>query len=190
MGSKLSATDIVEALKSVSDNKIWVQELPLFAGGRRIDFWTLEPSFSKGYRATSYEVKVSRSDFKRDTEEKQRGAIEVADRFFYVTPPGLVSKAELPKWAGLMEWDGNSFRVPKRAPKLAKRDPDWEFIVSVMRGAENYGRDAGVLKAENAFLKSRLDTIERNEKRRREADFDKWVARSRKSPSRPSGKGE
>lgn len=94
---KLTAANILDALIARADDKIWAAELALLGGGRRIDFWTLEPAASAGYRATAYEIKVSLDDFQRDTEEKQAGAISYSDRFFYVTPPGmLMPKFHLP----------------------------------------------------------------------------------------------
>lgn len=171
----MTADDIIEGLIGVSQDKIWVKELPLFAGGRRIDFWTLEPSFSKGYRATSYEVKISRGDFKRDSDEKQAGALSYSDRFFYVTTPGLLKRDEVPDWSGLMEWDGKNFSVRRRAPKRKKHEPNWEFVVSALRGSAQFGRDAGLTLAENAYLKHRLAMIERAQKAKQERDMDRWL---------------
>jgi len=82
----MTTSEILDALIAVSDDKIWASELALLAGGRRVDFWTLEPAASKGFRAQAYEIKISRGDFKRDNEGKQEGALSYADRFWTVTP--------------------------------------------------------------------------------------------------------
>ena len=51
------------------------------------------------------EIKVSRADFKRDTDEKRRAWFSVADRFAYVAPLGLIKRSEVPPGCGLMEYD-------------------------------------------------------------------------------------
>lgn len=64
MSEKITAATIVDRLIAISEDKIWATELALPPWReRRIDFWTLEPIGSKGFRASSYEIKVSRSDF-------------------------------------------------------------------------------------------------------------------------------
>lgn len=147
----MKTQDILDALIAMADDKIWATELALFSGDRRADFWTLEPAASQQFRATAYEIKVSRHDYKRDNDEKQGGALKFSDRFFYVTPPGLIQKADLPSWAGLLEWDGTNFQVKRKAPRRTKAEPDWEFIVSLLRNSGDVRRDTGLLKAQLAF---------------------------------------
>jgi hypothetical protein len=142
----MTAKEIIEALMARSNDFIWASELDFFGGLRRIDFWTLEPIKSKGFRATSYEIKISRADFRRDSEDKQSGALKFCDRFYYVTPPALISKSEIPEWAGLQEWDGVRFNQIKRAPAREKAEPTWEFIVSIMRNCGESRRDVGLFK--------------------------------------------
>ncbi|TXI03950.1 MAG: hypothetical protein E6Q76_13135 [Rhizobium sp.] len=147
----MTSQDILDALIGWSNDKIWASELAFFAGSRRIDFWTLEPAASQGFRASSYEIKISRADFKRDGDEKQAGALMFADRFWYVTPPGLLRKDELPSWAGLQEWDGTKFAIMRRAPKLQKAEPTWELLVSILRNSGDCRRDVGLLKAQVSY---------------------------------------
>ena len=157
---KLTAQDILNALIAYSDDKIWASELAFNGGERRIDFWTLEPHRSKHFRSSAYEIKVSRADFKRDTAEKQQHALSFTDRFWYVTPHGLLDRSEIPEWAGLQEWDGRFFHVRKKAPMREKVDPTWEFIVSLIRNSGETRRDIGLMKQENMFLKMRNDRLE------------------------------
>lgn len=53
----------------------------------------------------AYEIKVSRSDFLREVKAplKQVPALRISNRFYYVTPPGLLKVEEIPPWAGLLE---------------------------------------------------------------------------------------
>lgn len=151
----MTAKDIIEALTARSSECIWASEMDFFGGRRRVDFWTLEPIKSKGFRATAFEVKISRADFRRDSEEKQSGALMFCDRFYYVTPPGVVTKADIPEWAGLQTWDGERFAIVKRAPVRQKAEPTWEFIVSLMRNCGQSRRDVGLLKMQVSFYEAR-----------------------------------
>jgi hypothetical protein len=186
----MSATsEILEALIALSDSRIWATELAFFSGTRRIDFWTLEPTYSQGFRTSAYEIKVSRADYQRDSEAKQDGALKWSDRFWYVTPPNLISPKELPEWAGLQEWDGTLFRVKRKAPPRKKADPDWEFIVSLLRNSGDCRRDVGLMKTQIAFLQSRLDMWTRQRKTASEANFARWMEKS-KAVSTPTTEGD
>ena len=134
-------TAILEALQSRASSLISATETKLGAKSRRIDFWTLSPHPGKGHLATSYEIKVSRQDFKRDTHVKQREARLFSDQFYYVTPPGLVTPEEIPDWAGLQEWDGQRFRYSVYAPNLSKSEPSWEFVSQLIRSSCEVRRD-------------------------------------------------
>lgn len=92
---------------------------------RRIDFLLMR--ISRGSRPRheriALEVKVSRADFKRDTDEKRRAWFSVADRFAYVAPAGLISVDELPPGCGLLEYQpgaifaSDELKWKKVAPK-------------------------------------------------------------------------
>lgn len=133
---------ILSALKVKYTDHIWAAELRLSSGARRCDFWVLQPHASKGYLAQAFEIKVSRADFKRDHELKQRDSRLFSDRFWYVTPPGLVKPEEVPVWAGLREFDGKSFKTKVEAPHRDKDAPSWELMVSLLRCSEQVSRDA------------------------------------------------
>src|SRR5690606_17694170 len=103
-----------------------------------------------------------------------------SDRFWYVTPPGLLEPREIPEWAGLMEvgehaWD---WRIRKRAPRRQKAEPDWYFVVSLLRNSGDRGRDVGLLKSQVAFYKLRADELERREAMRCDFQRRRWVARA------------
>lgn len=51
------------------------------------------------------EIKVTRADFKRDTEEKRAAWRAVTDKFAYVAPAGMIKVEELPEGCGLIEYD-------------------------------------------------------------------------------------
>lgn len=100
---------------------------------RRIDFLLMR--ISRGSRPRhermALEVKVSKADFKRDTDEKRRAWFSVADRFAYVAPAGLISVDELPPGCGLLEYHADALfpsdelKWKKVAPK--KTEPPIPF---------------------------------------------------------------
>ncbi len=155
--------EILDALTARASSLICATEPQLGAKLRRIDFWTLHPQEGKGHCATSYEIKVSRQDFKRDSAMKQREARLYSDQFYYVTPKDLVKPDEIPDWAGLQEWDGKRFTFKVHAPKLSKSAPSWDFVVSLIRSSTAIRRDTATevsdLKVKLHHLQWKLDRV-------------------------------
>lgn len=60
---------------------------------------------SPRHERIALEVKVTRADFKRDTDEKRAAWFAVCDRFAYVAPVGMIQPEELPAGCGLMEYN-------------------------------------------------------------------------------------
>ncbi len=153
----MNAADILDALiAECDDSMIWASELALSTGARRCDFWTIAPWQSKGYLATAFEIKVSRADYRRDTYEKQREARLFSDRFYYVTPPGLLQAEEIPDWAGLIEIVEGKKRIVVPAPLRDKDAPSWELIVSLLRNSGQIRRDADLVRKERDRLRRQL----------------------------------
>ncbi len=96
---------------------------------------------TNGY-VVEYEVKISRSDFFQDFKKMQEVYVypidearqvqqffkhdglregKAANRFFFVTPEGLVDKEEIPKHAGLIYYRDGYLDTKKPAPLLHKR---------------------------------------------------------------------
>lgn len=156
MSDRAKTEEITSRLIAQNADKLCVTELPFDGFRRRIDVWTVAPIASKKYEAIAYEVKVSRSDFKNDSEEKQRFALRYSDRFFYVTPPSLLQKDEVPTWAGLIELHGAEFKVIKQSPRREKQAPDWALFVEAVRNASNVRRDTELMRRENSMLRDAL----------------------------------
>ena len=153
----LSATDILDVLiEDCDDSMIWASELALSTGARRCDFWTIAPWQSKGYLATAYEIKISRADYRRDNFEKQREARLFSDRFYYVTPVGLLKPHEVPDWAGLIEIDEGKKKTVVPAPLRDKDVPSWELIVSLLRNSGQIRRDADIVRKERDSLRRQV----------------------------------
>lgn len=139
MSDTLTAAKVLDAIAAKYDTSVLLRELVLAdpahnvlvdewlaAGGpessipfpvgacRRIDALMLEG----GTRRTAIEVKVSRSDFLRETPEKRAVWESVTDRFVYACPSGLIQPGEIPPHCGLW-WIGpdQSVTVKSRARK-------------------------------------------------------------------------
>lgn len=168
----VTANDVLDALiADCDDSMIWASELALSTGARRCDFWTIAPWQSKGYLATAYEIKVSRSDFRRDTYEKQREARLFSDRFYYATTPGLLRTEEIPDWAGLVEIRDGRKQIVVPAPLRDKDAPSWELIVSLLRNSGQIRRDADLVRKERDRLKRMLKDANQ---RLRDAGHQPW----------------
>lgn len=153
----MNAAEILDLLiAGCDDSMIWASELALSTGARRCDFWTIAPWQSKGYLAIAYEIKISRADFRRDTHEKQREARLFSDRFYYVTPAGLLRPEEIPDWAGLIEIADGKKHTIVMAPLRDKDAPSWELIVSLLRNSGTVRRDADLIRKERDRLKRQL----------------------------------
>ncbi len=86
---------------------------------RRIDGLMFDGNSTR----TAIEVKISRADFLRETEEKRRPWRKITNRFVYATPAGLLRPEEIPDGCGLWEADGNAVRIVKRARSNPKPEP-------------------------------------------------------------------
>lgn len=181
---KIDAKEILNALIATAEAKIWATELQFHQGISRIDFWSMEPHASKNHRIQAYEIKVSRSDFQRDTKQKQELALKYSDRFWYVTPPNLIKIHEVPEWAGLMEWDGKTFTINKKPPQHFKAPPDWQFVAALIRSCGELHRDMDVINMQNRYLTQRNKDLERQLSIRSRRDMER-MRRNFKAPPRP-----
>lgn len=168
----MDAGEIIDALiATTGDTCIWATELAYSSGRNRADFFTLQSHASKGYKATAFEVKVSRADFKRDSHKKQREARLFSDEFYYVTPPGLLKLEEVPDWAGLIEIHNGKRKVIHEAPRRDKDMPSWELVVSLIRNSGRVRRDEDKRLKELAHVKKRLGDVK---KKLREQGLEPW----------------
>ena len=93
---------MIEALRKRSEPLCSAEEVQLANGRSRVDFLTIDPH--KSHEVIVYELKASRADFRNDSKEKQKRALAVCNRFFYVAPKDMIRKDEVPEWAGLLEY--------------------------------------------------------------------------------------
>lgn len=100
-----------------------------------IDFFAIHTWPSKSFHSISYEVKVSRGDFRKEIKcpRKRQFAESVSHESYFVTPPSLVRVDEVPEGWGLMEavTTKNKLRVIKPATRRYRVDWPVSFTVSI-----------------------------------------------------------
>ncbi len=122
---------------------------------------------SRGLEIYGFEIKVSRSDWKRELADANKSApIQCfCDRWYIVAPLGLVEKAELPVTWGLMETDKEATKLITKveAPPLAAKALDRAFVASMLRNATETmeSRLSQATLSNEAYAKGKKDGEER-----------------------------
>ena len=110
---------------------------------RRIDFLLMRTGRRSRplHERIALEVKISRADFRRDTDEKRAAWFSVSDRFAYVAPVGMIQPHELPAGCGLLEYNPHAtfgtdrLRWKVNAPRRAdKPQPFNDHFFSYLMG--------------------------------------------------------
>ena len=99
---KCNASEILRLLRSRHKDDVFVDEVktgPTGNGLLILDAWAMKKSWSRP-STIGYEIKVSRSDFTRDS--KWHGYLDYCNEFYFVAPPGIIRPDELPPEAGLL----------------------------------------------------------------------------------------
>lgn len=113
-------------------------------GHRRMDAWAMKKSYTQP-RAICYEIKVSRVDFLRD--DKWHHYLPYCNEFYFVCPPDLIDKSELPEGTGLIYTSkkGTSLVTKKKALWRDVRIPEslYKYILfsraDIIDGMGNHG---------------------------------------------------
>lgn len=139
----MKAADVIAALRASYQPPEWATFTEVTDGtgahaSRRADMIAMNLYPSKGLEMRCIEVKVSRSDLAaelRDPEKAETFA-QFCDGFWLATPKGLAGPDELPAPWGLIEVDGNSARVKRRAaPNPSPIPPSKMFMAGLLRAA-------------------------------------------------------
>lgn len=105
-----------------------------FVGKFEMDVFKLT---NNGY-VSEFEIKVSLTDFEADFRKKDKhqllaSKVYPANRFYFVSPSGLLSLNNIPKYAGWLEFEDNRLYTKKNAPLLNKeRYSDYKKIAQKM----------------------------------------------------------
>lgn len=113
-----------------------------YDAGRTLDAMAICVWSSKKHAIHGYEIKVSRKDFKRELADPDKAGVfyQWVDRFYLVTPPGLVKPEELPTHWGLLEASptGRFLLTKKQARTIGQSVigiEERERLVCMLRGA-------------------------------------------------------
>lgn len=165
-----------------------VRDAAGFSAQRTIDALALHLWPSRGHELHAFEVKVSRSDWRRElaAPEKADGWCAVVDRFWVVAPRGVVPPEEIPATWGLLETRGSGLSAtvpaPLLRPKADRPLTDRSLLACMLRAAgaglaktpeqqaidaaEQRGREAG-----KAFAEQQLQSLAQQR--------DDWAERGR-----------
>lgn len=132
-----------------------------FADAVAVGLWP-----SHGHEIEGIEIKVSRSDWKREADhpEKSQPVYRYCNRWWLAAPKGMIAPDELPVTWGLLELDGDTLRAKKKAPVLTPEPPTIGFMASLLR------RHAGVdAKMTEKLLREKTIKIDEDAQRRIDA---------------------
>ncbi len=145
---------------------------------------------SKGLAFIGFEVKASRSDWKRELDRpgKNAGWLACCHEWYVAAPDGVVQLAELPAGWGLMLPSGaTNLRIAKRSDRPAPEPVTMDMIAAIFRASANSRKH--VLRqlisdqraeirakecADHEELKRRLAAAERNYEELQDALGERW----------------
>ena len=182
----MTADDLIALLKAKHAEDVVVTECklgPSWGGGcGRIDAWVMPRSWVHP-SVHAYETKVARSDFVADN--KWMNYLPYCNQFWWVTAPGVCTKAEIPAGCGWMEASltGSRLFTRVKAPFVQRPIPEEVFryilmsrvkivdeqphhtsrerieaILSAKAGDLHFGRLAG--KRIHQLVKERISKVE------------------------------
>jgi hypothetical protein len=127
---------------------------------------------SRGLYLTGFEIKVSRSDWKKELAHAEKSVeLQRFCKYWYVAAPvGVVPVAELPETWGLVEVQASTASIVKPAPVLEWQQPDLLFVCSVLRSAVECTVPTGTVDARvsEAIAKATASAEENRDWRQRE----------------------
>jgi len=134
----MTAFDIISAVRKHIE-LLWLEQVRVGCGygpdgERTMDLWGISPK--RPFLHVAVEIKTSRGDFLRDVKQpmKQRRARLAANQFYFAAPAGMLTAADLPLWAGLIEVHPSGLaRIAVPAPWFDSSPPTWSFVASLVR---------------------------------------------------------
>lgn len=118
---------------------------------QRLDAWAMSLWPSTQLTRVTYEVKISRGDFRREMRSplKRRVGLLYSNLFYFVAPAGLLKVEEIPPECGLIEVEPANpllmhgpthvCKVTVEAPRRDTPPPGWMFFAAVARRAMREG---------------------------------------------------
>lgn len=141
--STITADDLRVALKDTYSSPEWYLgfEVGNSTGSncrRYADAVAINAYPSKGFEIRGFEIKVSKSDLKKELEEgaKADAIAKFCDYWFLVVPKGLTDTFTIPKTWGVIEYNNGTLRQKIKAEKLTPEPPTVGFLCAMLRGRE------------------------------------------------------
>jgi hypothetical protein len=130
---------------------------------QRLDGWSVHYFKSKRNVTRSYEIKVSRSDFKSEISKplKRRPALRLANEMYFVAPQYLLEAREIPPECGLLEvTTEGDIKTTLPAPFRDVMPPTWLFVAAITRriDRERMARHGAEMAAETTLRLASLAT--------------------------------
>lgn len=144
MSKKTTATDIRRAMSAQWRAPEWaimweVANATGYAQRRFADAVMMSLWPSRGLELHGVEIKVSRSDWKRE-KDNPRKAEEIAqfcDRWWIYSASGVIRDlSELPMAWGLREWDGIKWTTRREAARTEAQPVTREFLAALLRRSD------------------------------------------------------
>lgn len=141
----LKASDIRLAMKNRWTEPEWaimweVNQGTGMNGGRSADAVMMSLWPSRGLELHGVEIKVSRSDWKRESADpsKAEAVAQYCDRWWIHTPQGVIDDlSDVPPQWGLREWTGKQWKTLREAEKREDvPDPPRSFLAALLRRAD------------------------------------------------------
>lgn len=143
-GQKITASDIRLAMRKQWAEQEWailweVREGTGTMAGRSADAVMMSLWPSRGLELHGVEIKVSRSDWKREAGDptKAEAIAKYCDRWWVHTSPGIVQDiSELPPMWGLREFNGRNWRTIREAHKSEPQPINRVFLAALLRRSD------------------------------------------------------
>lgn len=143
---QITAHQLLKLLAIRHSKDVFVQECKTgpSVGGEylQMDAWAMKKSWANP-RVIAYEIKINRQDFLRD--DKWQGYLSYCNEFYFVCPPEIIDKSELPDNVGLIVSSVNGtvlFTKRKSALRDDVNIPEdmWRYILMwrARIGRDNY----------------------------------------------------
>lgn len=103
---------------------------------QQIDLWVMGLWPSNDYARISFEIKVSKTDYKRELEKpnKRRAAMRLSNYYWFVAPVGIIDPQTVPIDCGLMDvMPEGHIRRTIPAPWRDTPMPTWRFFAAFGR---------------------------------------------------------
>jgi len=141
----MKAEEIVQLLRQRFAAPAWafleqVGDATGFATSRHVDGLAMGLWPSRGLEIIGFEVKVSRSDWKRELLKPDKAEVVASrcDRWYVVAPKGICDPQiglGVPDGWGLMEVQGKRLVTVKEAPRHEAKPLDRTFLAAILRQA-------------------------------------------------------